>query len=97
MLQRKLKVDWIGLGWYLGGSKYRAAHLLNPLAWGFVPLLEEAVSGKPAEVMVVEVEVDAAKSVSIGTMRRKIRSPILNFVNGHDDDGRENEQNGHED
>ena len=64
-------------------------------------MLEEAVSGKPAEDEVVEVEVelevDAAKSVSIGTMRRKIRSPILNFVNGHDDDGRENEQNGHED
>ena len=59
------------------------------------------MSGKPAEDEVVEVEVelevDAAKSVSIGTMRRKIRSPILNFVNGHDDDGRENEQNGHED
>ena len=85
MLQCKLKVNWIGLGWSLGGVKFRAAHaanvlhLLNPLVWVFVPLvrpaallmLEEAVSGKPAEVEVevVEVEevneVDAAKSVSI--------------------------------
>ena len=68
-------------------------------------MLEEW-SGKAAEV-VVEVEqlvgvedvneVVAADSVSIGTLRRKIRSPILNFVNGHDEDGRENEQNGDED
>ena len=55
------------------------------------------MSGKPAEVEVEVVEVDAAKSTSIGTLRRKIRSPILDFVNGHDDDGRENEQNGDED
>ena len=48
------------------------------------------MSGKPAEVEVEVVEVDAAKSTSIGTLRRKIRSPILDFVNGHDDDGHEN-------
>ena len=29
MLQRKLKLDWIGLEWYLGGVKYRAAHAAN--------------------------------------------------------------------
>ena len=47
-------------------------------------VVEEVVSGKAAEVVDEVEEVEAAESVSMGTLRRKIRSPILNFVNGHE-------------
>ena len=53
----------------------------GPAALLMLWVVEKVVSGKAAEVVDEVEEVEAAESVSMGTLRRKIRSPIFNFVN----------------
>ena len=55
--------------------------LFGPAVILMLWVVEEVVSGKAAGVVDEVDEVEAAESVSMGTLRRKIRSPILNFVN----------------